>query len=140
MLKIGAAARKLSVSVQAIRLYEAEGVLISFKSKRGTRWYGDGDMRWIAKIREMISTGLNFEGIRWLLAQIPCWSLRPCGPELHAACAMRIESRLPCWIAPEKLCSEKLKECYHCTAYRRARDFVHLKVHADIIPLAGTRS
>jgi hypothetical protein len=135
MLKIGKIARELQISMQVIRLYEAEGVLISFRSKGGTRWYSQADIRWIARIKELISEGLNFEGIRWLLAQIPCWSLRPCSPELHAACSMRTEPRMPCWIAPDKLCSEKLKECYHCYAYRRARDFVHLKSHADIVPL-----
>lgn len=135
MLKIGMAARGLRISLQAIRLYEAEGVLISFKSKAGTRWYSEQDMNWIAKIKDLISQGLNFEGIRWLLAQIPCWSLRPCSPDLHAACSMRTEPRMPCWIAPDKLCSEKLRECYHCRAYRRAREFVHLKAHAYIVPL-----
>jgi hypothetical protein len=110
-------------------------VVISFKSKGGTRWYGEEDIQWIAKVKELISQGLNFEGIRWLLAQIPCWSLRPCTPELRAACPMRTESKMPCWVAPDKLCSEKLKECYHCSTYRRARDFVHLKRHADIVPL-----
>ena len=134
MLKIGTTARNLGISVQVIRLYEAEGLIISFKSKGGTRWYSKEDRQWISKIRELLSYGLNFEGIRWLLAQIPCWSLRPCTAELHAGCSMRTEYRMPCWIAPEKLCSEKLKECYHGAAYRSARDYVHLKTHAEIVP------
>jgi len=135
MFKIGTTAGRLGISVQAIRLYETEGVLVPFRSKGGTRWYSEEDVEWIAKIQELISHGLNFEGIRWLLAQIPCWSLRPCTPELHAACSMKLESCMPCWVAPEKLCSEKLKECYHCNTYRGAKDFVHLKAHADIVPL-----
>ncbi len=134
MSKIGDVARRLGAAVQTIRLYEAEGLLISFKSSGGTRWYSEEDVLWITQIKRLISEGLNFAGIRHLLAQIPCWALRPCRPDDHARCNMRFETRVPCWIAPEKLCVEKLKECYHCTTYRRARDFVDLKVHADIIP------
>ena len=140
MSKIGDVARRLGTSVQTIRLYEAEGLLISFKSSGGTRWYNEEDILWIIQIKRLVSEGLNFAGIRRLLAQIPCWALRPCRPEDHARCGMRFETRVPCWIAPEKLCVEKLKECYHCRTYRRARDLVDLKVHADIIPReAGDR-
>ncbi|MFQ5739276.1 MAG: MerR family transcriptional regulator [Acidobacteriota bacterium] len=135
MVKIGKAAKRLGLSVQAIRLYESEGLIISFKSSKGTRWYGPDDLLWIARIQELISEGLNFVGIRRLLAQIPCWALKPCRPEDHAHCSMRFEWRHPCWIAPEKLCPEKLRECYHCPTYRRARDFVNLKSQARIIPL-----
>lgn len=135
MLKIGEAARRLRISVQAIRLYEAEGLLISFRSEKGTRWYSEADVNWIGQIKRLVMEGLNFEGIRRLLAQIPCWALRPCRPEDHANCTMRHESRMPCWIAPEKLCTEKLKECYHCSTYRRASDFINLKASATLVPL-----
>lgn len=134
MSKIGDVARRLGTSVQTIRLYEAEGLLISFKSSGGTRWYSEEDVLWITQIKRLIAEGLNFAGIRRLLAQIPCWALRPCRPEDHAQCGMRLETRVPCWIAPDKLCVEKLKECYHCPTYRSARDLVDLKVYADIIP------
>ena len=134
MSKIGDVARRLGTSVQTIRLYEAEGLLISFKSSGGPRWYSEDDVLWITQIKRLIAEGLNFAGIRRLLAQIPCWALRPCRPEDHAQCGMRFETRVPCWIAPDKLCVEKLKECYHCPTYRSARNLVDLKVHADIIP------
>ncbi len=135
MVKIGQAARALGLSVQAIRLYEAEGLVISFKSKRGTRWYSADDLDWMRRIRELLAEGLNFAGIRRLLALLPCWALKPCTPEEHAECSMRFETRMPCWMAPEKLCTEQLKECYHCNTYRQARNFVNLKEHARIVPL-----
>jgi MerR family transcriptional regulator/heat shock protein HspR len=135
MMKIGAAGRESGVSVQAIRLYEAEGLLISFRSKAGTRWYSERDVQWILRIKGLLSKGLNFEGIRRLLAQIPCWALRPCTPALHSACSMHHQNRLPCWTDPEKLCPEKLRECYHCNAYGRAREFVNLKAHAEIVSI-----
>lgn len=137
MLKIGEVARRIGVSVQAVRLYEAESVLISFRSSRGTRWFDERDIEWIGTIRALLQEGLNFEGIRRLLAQLPCWALRPCGPEHYANCAMRLEHRVPCWVAPDRLCSEKLKHCYHCATYRRAREFVNLKISAQIVPIQG---
>lgn len=135
MLKIGEVAQQLGISVQAIRVYESEGLLIAFKSKKGTRWYSSSDIDWVKEIRRLVSEGLNFEGIRRLLAQIPCWDLKPCSPEQRADCAMRREDRMPCWVAPEKLCTEKLRECYHCNAYRRARELVNLKTGAEIVLL-----
>ena len=135
MVKIGAAAKEVGLSVQSIRLYEAEGLVISFKSRSGTRWYSVEDIQWIEKIQELIGQGLNFAGIRRLLAQMPCWALKPCSPEDHEQCAMRFETRVPCWIAPDKLCTEQLKECYHCPTYRSAARMVDLKMHADIVPL-----
>ena len=135
MLKIGEVAEHLGISVQAIRLYEAEGLLISFKSPKGTRWYSQKDITWIEQIRNLLSEGLNFAGILRLLALIPCWALKPCRPEDRANCSMRYEVRMPCWIAPDKLCTEQLKECYHCNTYRKAKDYVCLKREADIVPL-----
>jgi MerR family transcriptional regulator/heat shock protein HspR len=135
MLKIGEVARRLGISVQTVRLYESEGVVISFRSSGGTRWYCEEDIRWIGQIRSMMAEGLNFEGIRRLLAQLPCWALKPCRPEDHAACAMRLEHRVPCWLAPEKLCTEQLRHCYHCRTYRRAWEFLNLKANAQVVPL-----
>lgn len=135
MVKIGEASRQLGISVQAIRLYEQEGLIISFKSQKGTRWYSQEDLIWMRRIRELIGEGLNFAGIRHLLAQVPCWELKPCSPEDRQGCCMRFESQVPCWAAPEKLCSEKLKECYFCNTYRSAPKFVNLKQNARIIPL-----
>ncbi|GAB4116761.1 MAG: hypothetical protein Kow001_17320 [Acidobacteriota bacterium] len=135
MLKIGEVARRLGISVQTVRLYEAEGVVISFRSSGGTRWYCEEDIRWIEQIRSMMAEGLNFEGIRRLLAQLPCWALKPCRPEDHAGCAMRLEHRIPCWLAPEKLCTEQLRHCYHCRTYRRAWEFINLKARAQVVPL-----
>jgi MerR family transcriptional regulator, heat shock protein HspR len=135
MLKIGDVAHRIGVSVQAIRLYEAEGLLIPYRSSGGTRWYSREDLAWIATIRRLLCEGLNFEGIRRLLAQIPCWALKPCRPEEHAACEMRRNPRTPCWSAPDRLCPEELRDCYHCNTYRRAGEFVNLKSTAQIVPL-----
>ncbi len=132
MIKIGDVARRVGLSVQTIRLYEEEGLLISFKSRKGTRWYSEANIRWIQQIQELLAEGINFAGIRRLLAQLPCWELKPCNPRQKANCSMRTEARLPCWISPNKLCLEQLKECFHCATYNQAVEFINLKARATI--------
>ena len=138
---LGIASQLSDIPAHSIRQYIDRGLLIPFKLSSKRHLFSQNDINRLKHIHLLIhEKGLNFAGIRRLLAQIPCWALRPCRPEDHARCGMRFETRVPCWIAPEKLCVEKLKECYHCPTYRRARDLVDLKVHADIIPKeAGDR-
>ena len=134
-VKIGEAAVRLATSVHAIRRYEREGLLIPLRSSAGTRWYAPEDVEWIKAIRNLLEDGLNFAGIRRLVAQIPCWALRPCTQEERERCPMALAATAPCWSAPERVCPEELQDCYHCPAYRRARDFVNLKTVAEIVPL-----
>jgi len=133
MLKIGDVARRVDLSVQTLRLYEAEGLLISFKSSKGTRWYSEGNIRWIQEIQELLAEGVNFAGIRRLLAQLPCWEMKPCTQEQKEKCSMRTEGRLPCWITPSRLCLEQLKECFHCATYNQAAEFINLKTRTKIL-------
>lgn len=134
MVKIGEVARALGISVQTVRLYEAEGVLIGFRSRGGTRWFSGQDIGWIRTIRTLLAEGLNFEGIRRLLAQAPCWTLRPCGPDTQAQCRMSFEHRIPCWIAPDRLCTETRQGCYHCVVYRQAEQLLNLKSLSRVRP------
>jgi len=132
--KIGEASWRLGISVHGLRRYEREGLAIPFRSQAGTRWYSTEDIQWIQTIRDLLARGLNFAGIRHLLAQIPCWTLKPCSPEERENCPLTYLATTPCWSAPDRLCPEELKDCYHCAAYRRATEFVNLKTVADIVP------
>jgi hypothetical protein len=136
MTKIGDVARMFGISTQTIRLYEVEGLLISYKSDAGTRWYSESDIEWIRALQGLLDDGLNFAGIRRLLAQIPCWELKPCRLSDSAVCPARLDARLPCWLSPARLCAEKLHECHGCTVYRRAGAFTNLKASAEIHPHA----
>ncbi len=46
-IKIGAVARHFGVSVDLLRLYEREGLLIPLKSPKGTRYFTELDYPWI---------------------------------------------------------------------------------------------
>jgi MerR family transcriptional regulator/heat shock protein HspR len=70
---IGTAAEILGVHPRTLRLYEDAG-LIRPARKNNRRFYSANDLRWISCLRYMIhEQGLNQEGLRRLLALIPCW-------------------------------------------------------------------
>jgi len=100
---IGMVARIFSISVASLRLYEAEGLIIPFKSKGGHRLYSDEDLKRIKCIRNMIEDkGLNLAGIRMMLSTIPCWELKPCSMKDRKSCDAFYTTLVPCWMVENK--------------------------------------
>lgn len=116
---IGVASTKLGLSVHTIRLYEAEGLIIPFKTETGRRLFSDLELEKIKCIKKMIQEeGMNFEGLRRMLAFIPCWKLRDCSPETIEQCVRTGEVRKrPCWSTDEK-CLHPYPSCRECPVYR----------------------
>src|ERR1051326_5847716 len=86
-LKIGTVAQRFNISVDLLRLYEREGLLIPLKSVRGTRYFTEHDYIWIETILRLVRQArLNFAGIRHLLSLLPCWQIRYCGFETKRNC------------------------------------------------------
>ena len=105
---IGVAAAKLNVSVHSLRQYEREGLILPFKTASGRRLYSDLELKKVRCIKRMIQEdGLNFEGIRRLLALVPCWILRNCSQKHRDACRAYHRAERPCWDTEEK-CSQIL--------------------------------
>lgn len=114
---IGVAARKLDLSVQTLRLYEAEGLIITYKTETGRRLFSDLEIEKIECIRSMIQKdGLNFEGIRRLVALVPCWKIRSCSRGQSEACKAYRERTRPCWAAKE-ICRDPYPSCRDCPVY-----------------------
>ena len=68
-IKIGGVARHFNISVDLLRLYEREGLLIPIKSSKGTRYYTERDYPWIETLMRLVRDyRLNFAGVRHLLA------------------------------------------------------------------------
>jgi MerR family transcriptional regulator/heat shock protein HspR len=123
-IKIGAVARHFGVSVDLLRLYEREGLLIPLKSEKGTRYFTEPDFPWIATVLRLVRTErLNFAGIRHLLALIPCWELRKCDAEKRHNCSIA-GTTTPCWV--NQNCCEP-QDCYVCEIYRSACQCENLK-------------
>ena len=77
LFTIGVVAKMADISVQSLRLYEKEGLMIPFKTETGRRMYSRHDLERIACIRKMIvQQGLNFNGIRKIFSLIPCWEFK----------------------------------------------------------------
>jgi DNA-binding transcriptional MerR regulator len=121
MIKIGAVANYFRVSVDLLRLYEREGLLIPLRSPRQTRYFKEQDFAWISTILRLVREArLNFAGIRHLLALLPCWQIQKCGHDRHA-CPVDRPSTIPCWAS--KSCCQNIslpEGCYTCPVYRAA--------------------
>jgi DNA-binding transcriptional MerR regulator len=127
-IKIGEVARSFDISVDLLRLYEREGLLIPLKSEKGTRYFTELDYPWIATVLRMVREAhLNFAGIRHLLALIPCGEIRGCGQTRKHDCPTISDAATPCWT--EQNCCEPV-DCYSCDVYRAARHCENLKTFA----------
>jgi len=127
--KIGEVARQMDVAVETIRVYEREGILLTEKSSTGQRIFNDNDIHWISCIRRLIrEQGMNMEGIRRLLALMPCWEWRPCSEEERNSCQAVRSGEGPCWTmrhcVPE---SCRGQNCRECNVYQNAIRCENLK-------------
>ncbi|MFC1520993.1 MerR family transcriptional regulator [Elusimicrobiota bacterium] len=120
VITIGTMAERTSLSVSAIRKYEAEGLLIPHRTPSGYRYFSYEDFERVKIIRHMIQDlGLNMEGIRRLHALLPCWELAGCSSSKRKRCpAYHRDNSKPCWISQGGNCSPTANECRHCVVYR----------------------
>jgi len=126
--KIGQVAQIINVSVPTLRMYEREGLLIPIKSTGGTRYFSDRDVQWIRCIRRMITElGLNIEGIRRLLALIPCWELTGCQRPSAEKCPGLQDVSRPCWMKNNVPCKTSVDACHDCEAYQYSINCENLK-------------
>jgi MerR family transcriptional regulator/heat shock protein HspR len=124
-IKIGEVARYFGVSVDLLRLYEREGLLIPLKSAKGTRYFTRLDYPWIATVLRLVREArLNFAGIRHLLALLPCWEIIGCTATAKVECLNAAGATAPCWI--DKTCCSP-GDCYACDVYRAACRCENLK-------------
>ncbi len=65
-LKIGEAAERLGLSVQTLRFYEQEGLLVTGRTERGTRVYTEDDLQRIQAIRRLVELDIPLQLIRQL--------------------------------------------------------------------------
>jgi len=127
--KIGEVARMQGIAVETIRMYEREGLLLVEKTPAGQRIFDRDDVHWIECIRRLIKEkGLNIEGIRRLLALLPCWNLRPCPEAERSGCPALLGAAQPCWTMKERIpefC--RAENCRTCKVYQNAIHCANLK-------------
>jgi MerR family transcriptional regulator, heat shock protein HspR len=125
---IGAAANLVGVSVQMLRLYESEGLVIPFKKSSQHRLYSEVDIERIRCIRKMINEEkISIVGIKRMLALIPCWAIKNCGKENREQCAAFTDYKQPCWLQNKVADGCDNSDCRNCPVYTKVSDCSSLK-------------
>ncbi len=120
---ISTAAELLGVHPRTLRLYEDGGLLYPAR-KNNRRFYSTNDLKWIRCVRYLIhKKGLNQEGLRRLLALIPCGEIMGCSPEARANCIAGQDRSSPCWDWARRS-GNGSRQCYACPVYLSASDYV----------------
>lgn len=116
---IGTAAEILGIHPRTLRLYE-EGGLLRPARKNNRRFYSASDLEWISCIRYLIhEKGLNQEGLRRLLALIPCWEIKGCTASERNQCLVKADRNRPCWDWARESETDS-RHCYACEVYLTA--------------------
>jgi MerR family transcriptional regulator/heat shock protein HspR len=132
LYSIGMAAELLDVHPRTLRLYEQGGLLRPAR-RNNRRVYSNNDLKWIQAIRYMIhERGLNQEGLRRLLALIPCWKITGCPSESWKGCPAYENQSDTCWQIAGEACDQS-KECSQCEVYLSARERICRKEELEAI-------
>lgn len=118
VLTISAAARIVGISIHTIRMYEREGLIIPYKEEGKQRRYSANDVERMRCIRQIINDEkMSIEGIRRMLALIPCWAITGCKAKDQKNCDFFSSYTKPCWMINHKnnFCTDK--ECRECEVY-----------------------
>ena len=119
VITLGTASKMLRTSVSMIRRYEEEGLVIYYRTETGRRMLCREDIDRIKLLKYLNKAkGINFEGIRRLLALLPCWELKPCTQEEKEKCLILKDSTMPCWTLMNTQCALKGEDCRACSVYR----------------------
>lgn len=128
LFPIGVSSKLVGLSIPTLRLYEKEGLVIPLKTESRRRFYSDLDLRIIRSIHHLIQAGgLNFAGVRRLLALLPCWDMKPCCEGAHRTCSVPSISDRPCWTVEGTICRQMEMDCRSCHVYGKAAEVSTIK-------------
>ena len=117
-----------NIPAHSIRQYVDRGLLIPHKLDSRHHLFSKNDIRRLKHIHILIhDKGLNFAGIRALMAMIPCWALRRCSDDDRLKCNAYGKDSYPCWEASEKGTMCRNENCRECEVYKIISNEVDLK-------------
>ena len=132
---IGTVARMLGVSVFTLRMYEREGLLISFKAESNQRRYSESDIERLKCIRKAINEEkFSIPAIRAIYSMIPCWEIVRCTEVDRAGCPAYKGHSQPCWTYEHKNSACGNQACRECPVYRHITDCGKIKASITNIP------
>ncbi len=118
LFTIGSIAGILGISVQTLRLYEREQLIIPFKKASKHRLYSHADIERLKFIRFAINDlKVGIGGLKIILSLIPCWEITSCSNEEKLSCSS-FQSLQPCWSQLTKNKTCEIKECRDCLVYK----------------------
>lgn len=125
---IGKAAKKLSVSVQTLRLYEREGLILPFKTPGNQRMYSDEDIDRLQCIRTMINRDkISIGGMKQLQGMVPCWDIIKCSDNERNNCSAFNKHTGGCWTYEHTHSICATKECRLCEVYKLSSNCEQIK-------------
>jgi len=125
---IGTAAKMLNVSVQTLRLYEAEGLLLIHKTEGRQRLYSESDIDRIRCIRKAINEDkISIGGIKQIQGLIPCWDITHCSDAERSECPVFRNRSGGCWNQDHQHSVCASKECRLCEVYKLSSDCEQIK-------------
>ncbi|MCB0750032.1 MAG: MerR family transcriptional regulator [Ignavibacteriae bacterium] len=116
---ISNAAKLLDISVHTLRMYEREGLLIPFRKNSNQRLYSDKDLERVKCIKKTINEDkINIEGIRRVLALLPCWAIIKCSKKDRENCEFYSSHTKTCWMInhTNNICKDR--NCRDCDVYQ----------------------
>ncbi|MCK5552804.1 MAG: MerR family transcriptional regulator [Deltaproteobacteria bacterium] len=127
---IGIAARKARVAIPTLRLYEKEGLICPFRTSTKRRLYSVNDLRIVETVRHLVHEGgLNFAGIRRLMAFLPCWKIRGGDLTQCRKCKVPSITESPCWSNGEAAWPKCRDNCQACPVYEMASQIGELSIY-----------
>src|SRR3990172_6955349 len=128
LYSIGSAARMLNVSVQTLRMFENEGLIIPFRTTGGHRSYSDADIERLECIRKAINEEkISINGMKRIHAMIPCWDIIKCPQEERTQCPAFKNHSAGCWTYQHEHSVCAAKECRLCEVYKLSSNCGHIK-------------
>ncbi len=125
---IGKTAKILNVSVQTLRLYEREGLIIPFKTPGRQRMYSADDIERLRCIRKSINEEkVSIGGMKRIFGMIPCYDIVHCSQEERNACPVFRNHNGGCWTYEHKHSVCAVKECRTCEVYKLSSDCGQIK-------------
>ncbi len=128
LFPISVAARMLNISVHTLRMYEREGLIVTFKKESKHRLYSRADINRLSCIRTSINEKkISIQGIRTIYSLIPCWQIVNCSEQDRKNCKAFVSHSKPCWTFDhEKNICGRLG-CRSCSVYQNYSECQNLK-------------
>jgi len=128
MFTLGVTSRLSNLPAHSIRQYIDNGLLVPYKLKSKRQLFSQRDINRLKNIHALIhEKGLNFAGIRALMAMVPCWAIRECPEESRQSCQAYLQDSRSCWDASEKATVCRNEDCRRCEVYKKLSVATDLK-------------